>query len=129
VVIVKQETKQKGNKTSRNETKRNETQQKRNKIKQKRNEANQDKQNHRKFKKTKQTITKRFLFTWDNNPQNGSDGLKNLYNFRKLGEVLCSHLPYNVPNNLFRFSECLDPLLEQKTNISISVPSFAAWDL
>jgi hypothetical protein len=62
-MIVKQETKQKGNKASRNERKRNETQQKRNKIKQKRNEANQDKQIIENLKKTKQTITKRFLFT------------------------------------------------------------------
>jgi hypothetical protein len=27
---------------------------------------------------------------------------------------------------LFRLSECLDPLLEKKKNISISVPGFAA---
>ena len=28
-------------------------------------------------KKNKQTLTKRFFFTWDNNPQNASGGLKN----------------------------------------------------
>jgi hypothetical protein len=54
--------------TKRNETKRNETQQKRNETKKIIN----------KFKKTKQTLTKRFFFTWDNNPQNDSGGLKNL---------------------------------------------------
>ena len=56
-VIVKQETKQK----------RNETQQKRNKIKQERNETRHDrnemkpKKSSINFKKTKQTLTKRFL--------------------------------------------------------------------
>jgi hypothetical protein len=29
-------------------------------------------------KKTKQTLTKRLYFTWDNNPQNANGGLKNL---------------------------------------------------
>ena len=34
----------------------------------------------------------------------------------------------NVPSILFRFSECLDPLLEKNKNIPISVPGFVAWD-
>ena len=57
-------------------TKLNETQQKRNKIKQKRNETKPNKSPIN--KKTKQTLKKRFFFTWGNNPQNASGGLKNL---------------------------------------------------
>jgi hypothetical protein len=86
-VIVKQETKHKRNETKQAETKRNETRHNRNETKQaetKRNETrhnrNETKKNKKTSmnKKTKQTLTKRFFFTWDNNPQNISGGLKNL---------------------------------------------------
>jgi hypothetical protein len=49
--------------------------------------------------------------------------------YGNLGKILCSHLPSNVPSIIFRFSECLDLLLEKIKKISISVPDFAAWDL
>ena len=34
--------------------------------------------------------------------------------FSGFGKILFSHLLSNVPSILFRFSECLDPLLEKK---------------
>ena len=63
-MIVKQETKQ-----NKIKQKRNETQHNRNETKPKKSLIN---------KKTKQTLTKQFFFTRDNNPQNASGGLKNL---------------------------------------------------
>jgi hypothetical protein len=36
--------------------------------------------------------------------------------FREFETILCNHLPSNVLSNLFRFSECLDLLLEKENN-------------
>ena len=64
------------------ETKRDTTETKQDKAETKRNETrhnrNETKQKKSMNEKTKQTITKRFFFTRDNNPQNASGGLKNL---------------------------------------------------
>ena len=67
-------------------------------------------------KKNETNINETIFFTWDNNPQNcqwrTEKPLK--FYFREFGKILCSHLPSNVSSILFRFSECLDPLLEKK---------------
>ena len=79
-------------KRNRNETKRNETQQKLNET-----TINETIFLHQ------TTIHKMLVADW-----------KTFKIFGEFGKILCSHLPSNVPSILFRFSECLDPLLEKK---------------